>query len=732
MPRPEGPFERLLKQKPERDPAPIIIGGTVAFLAIVIVMVFVFSSVFGGDDDGGGGTVGGGNSGDCREIVDNVQGCLATIPTLPPGLAQASDFFEFESERDISVDVGFPLTDNSTDPSGLGFYTYDESRWQRVADATLVPAQDFAVNGCVETDLTGETGGLIGCGNFSSVPRNIAVLRVVAQAYQVFASVPHGAAMHPDAAAVQVITPRDFTPASDGTLQGTATNVERDGGVLLMPTVIGSSADTSAVVNDILADESLRAQHVTAIAGSVTNGNLDGINLEYSSIDVDLAPEFTSFIVALANSLHGSDKRLMLTLPPPTNQRLAYEWEKLGEAVDFIQVLPIADPIAYWDNMPSALSRITTDYRVNPRKVFLIASPFSIEGQGDAARPMGYLQAMALASTAAVREPTNPEELKPGTEVKLVAKNLDEGEGASPMTWNTDALTVSFALGGTDRRRIFVENSYSVAFKLELVQAYGLGGVAISDGSAQSDVANVWPTVNDFVRSATVNLRRPNNQMLLPTWQAPEGGNIGTGTGTNTTWVAPSGGQYHVVLGVSDGDRRFGQEILIEVRAGESPSPTVIETFAPESDTPTPPPGTVTETPIPGTVLVQVGIVAEGDDDDPLYSNEEIVSPGSTITYLVTIDNDSDSPVTVTGLSDDTYPDMVCLGTGDANIVGTVLGADDGDGGDLDGGTDEAQCIFTVTAGEPGQPITNTVTGAVEDDFGTSDTDRDSATITVQ
>jgi hypothetical protein len=321
------------------------------------------------------------------------------------------------------------------------------------------------------------------------------------------------------------------------------------------------------------------------------------------------------------------------------------------ELVDFIQVLPIADPIAYWDNMPNALSRITED--VNPRKVFLIASPFSIEGQGDAARPMGYLQAMALASTAAVREPTNPDELKPGADVKLVAKNLDQGEGASPLQWNSDALTVSFALGGTDRRRIFVENSYSVAFKLELVQAYGLGGVAISDGSSQSDVANVWPTVNDFVRSATVTLRRPNDNMLLPVWQAPEGGNIGAGSGTSATWVAPSGGQYHIVLVVSDGDRRFGQEILIEVKQGESPSPTVIKRSRRNQNTD--PNGQASEQRRPcRRVHVEVGKVAEAMTPITNYNNSRR-SRRLEVTYLITIDNGSDAPVTVTSLIDDLY-----------------------------------------------------------------------------
>src|SRR3990170_1142158 len=52
VPRPEGPFDRLLRRRPERDPAPLIIGGTIAFLALIIALVFVFSSLLGGDEGG--------------------------------------------------------------------------------------------------------------------------------------------------------------------------------------------------------------------------------------------------------------------------------------------------------------------------------------------------------------------------------------------------------------------------------------------------------------------------------------------------------------------------------------------------------------------------------------------------------------------------------------------------------------------------------------------------------
>ena len=76
MPRPEGPFERLLRQRPQRDPAPIIIGGTIAFLALVIVAVFVFSSVLGGGGSSSGSTNNnsGGNQGGCADIAAGVKG----------------------------------------------------------------------------------------------------------------------------------------------------------------------------------------------------------------------------------------------------------------------------------------------------------------------------------------------------------------------------------------------------------------------------------------------------------------------------------------------------------------------------------------------------------------------------------------------------------------------------------------------------------------------------------
>jgi hypothetical protein len=238
--------------------------------------------------------------------------------------------------------------------------------------------------------------------------------------------------------------------------------------------------------------------------------------------------------------------------------------------------------------MPSAVSQIVEN--VDASKVMLVISPYSIEGVGDVTRPIGYLQAMVMAAEAAVREPANPDDIKPGATVKLVAKNLDQAEGASALRWDEDAAAVRFDVGGTEHRRIVIENAFSVSFKLEIVQAYHLGGLAVSDASAQSDVANVWPAINELIRSATVSLVRPNETSLLPVWQAPDGGDFGAGAGTTATWVAPKQGPHNLLLVVSDGERRFARKTVIDVKKGVETSPTPLITFAPPTPVPTPTP----------------------------------------------------------------------------------------------------------------------------------------------
>jgi hypothetical protein len=220
--------------------------------------------------------------------------------------------------------------------------------------------------------------------------------------------------------------------------------------------------------------------------------------------------------------------------------------------------------------------------------------------------------------------------------------------------------------------------------------------------------------------------------MLQASWQAPDGGDLQAEAGaTQAVWIPRTEGEQRVVLVVSDGERRFAQDVRLQVGEGEeTPTPSPLATFAPSgSATPTP-----TGSPS-GAFRVDVGKRADGDDEDGIYSNGEIVSPGSDVTYVVTIDNDADVPVTVISLIDDTYDDIVCETGNGGDVVGAVLAPDDGDAeagpGSFDQGADEIQCTFVVPApDDSGVTVTDVVRVTVEDDDGASASDFDDATIT--
>lgn len=717
-PRPDGPFDRLLRTGRERDPAPLIIGGTVAFLAVVIFVVLVFSSLLGrgSGSAGGGGGGGGGETDGTLRAGQGVSVKFGQIPSLPPGLESVSEYVLFKVDKNNVAPVSgieVPLRQDLKETKGLGFYTFFDSRWQRVADVKAIEGRHAK-------------------GEFTVVPENVAVLRVKGQTYQVAGSLPSGGSLHPDAR-VNILNPRDYTPAADGSVPGKATSVAASGDVQLMPTIVGSGRDSAAVVNKILADKSLREQHIQGILKLAGGSDIKGIDLEYSSVDGELESEFTDFIAALADKLHNEQKRLSLTLPPPSNQRQAYNWKALGQAADIIKILPIANPEGYWETMPGAISQVVGD--VDPAKIMLVVSPFSVEGSGSSSRPIGFLHALVLAAEATVREPQNPNDIKPGATVKLVANNLDEGEGASPIRWDDSTATLSFALGGTERKRIFIENSFSVTFKLEIVQAYGLGGVALSDASAQSDVADVWPIVNGLVDSATVTLRRPNDSNLLPIWQAPDGGDLGAGAGTSATWVPKKAGPHNLILVVSDGGRRFGRKIPLEVKEAPEPSASPLVTFPPDTATPRPI-GSATPTPSPEfTLKLQVGKRVDANGDG-VYSNDEQAS-GSQVTYRVVIDNDSNVPVKITSVVDDTYPGITCKEdtngdhVPDTDVLGRTLQPDDGDGSLVDEfGPDAVVCFFDEPAPTlPSQVIKDTVTVVIKDSEGNKGADSDDAKV---
>jgi hypothetical protein len=437
----------------------------------------------------------------------------------------------------------------------LAFYTYQEGRWLRLREAVVLTAEVFQREGCRPGEGV-EQGSLLACGEFLPLPANLAVLAGrPPQPLKVAVALPSGGSLRQEAQEMaSIVSPRDYQPRPDGTLSGRATSLKLRPGQELIPLVVG---DDERTLRAILADPQVRRAHAAALASLVEKERLAGIALEYSAVPSELAVAFQELVREAAERIHGVGGKLVVSLPAPAPSPTV-DWRAVGEAADIIWVLPVTDPLSYRSLMPRALEYATK--QVSPKKLFLVVSPFSVQRGRNEVKVLGYEEAMALALQVQV-EPKGP--YQPGDAVQLRAVNL-VGRG---LVWSDDAAAVTFALGGEQGDIIFVENRFSVGFKLEMAIAYGLAGVVVADASEQADAADIWPAIRDTVEGGMPRLLRPNGDALIPTWQAPAG-ELSRRRGATTQWIAPREGTFQVELIVSDGQARFGRRLVLTVGPG--------------------------------------------------------------------------------------------------------------------------------------------------------------------
>jgi len=574
FPREEGPFDRLVRSRFERDPAPLIIGGTIIFLAILILILFLPPlSLLGGDGDGG-------PSGP-TEVGCGITATRADeVPDLPEGLVHLSPLYELNvpsgAEEEGCRLTTISLDAPTQDPSNLAFYTYRDGTWVRLAAATL--ANDGAA---AEVEL-------------EEIPDNLVVLRLAAATYLALGSLPSGTSVDPAAEGLlSIVSPVDYAPDADGSIVGTATGLATDEGFDVFPTIAALEGDAASAVNAILDDSGLTTSHIEGIVSLTESGDFQGIDIDYRQVDARVSSKFSQFIADLAQELHKTGRKLSITLPMPsvrdgTIDTGAYDWEQLGKSADYVKILSESDQSLYRNRMFQVLRHATGI--VEPGKIFLVVSPFSHEKSNEGVQALSFLQAMGIANVmTVVPGPEDSLDILGGRQVVITGDNIHRGTGGSGIKWNDETATVTFSYRTDDETRtVWVENVFSVGFKLELVQAFRLGGIAIEDVSEGSGGADIWPAVDSLVRGGLAHLEKPNADNLRPEWTASGGEIEAPGTGGAATWIPPDeGGTYEVSLIVSDGVTRVGRRLTLEVQATVTPTPEPTPTPE-ETETPTP------------------------------------------------------------------------------------------------------------------------------------------------
>lgn len=490
----------------------------------------------------------------------------------PDGYELVSRVFQYNQKKgtitpgtDIRIQI--PLAAATQDNANLGFYRYveDSKAWEPIAAAVLDP-QGKQVAGVLK-----------------EAPPLIAVMRRMSPVGRVIAYIDHNAQLHPEAAArATIVHTLDFRPASDGALLGDLSAIKLDPRIQHIPVVSASVADKGNILVDaILSDPRSRSNHVQQIVKKVNDTKVPGIDIAYLDLRADQRASFSLFVAELGDQLRKQGKTLSLTLPAPikvpAQERIdegAYDWSELGKSADILQMAPFRDQSTYRKDMPEVLQFLAT--KVPSNKIILTVTPFATEKAAEGVRRLSVTEAMGIATKLSIRG--QGQRLETSTNVEVVGVNIDKKDNLTGIVWDPVTACVAFTYKSNGARTVWIENFFSVGFKLEFIPRFSLGGVAVEDASDNINLGNIWPAIVPFVTGGQPILLQPNSNDLIPKWTPSKGTIEGGPLGPkgSVTWVTPpEPGTYKVTLQLSDGVSLFESEVTANVQPRErTPGPS--------------------------------------------------------------------------------------------------------------------------------------------------------------
>lgn len=525
-----------------------------AAAALLIAGIFLFRACVGG--------------GGCTASYCPSGQSIAT----PDGYERVTRIYDFNTSKGRTpgtqpLNVTLPLDKETTNAADLSFFRYvpETKGWEPLSPALL---DGQAVTGVVGPGTT-----------------TIAVMRRLSAGGRVVAYVPNNGVLHPEAAnRATVVHTIDLRPASDGTLVGeltplATTKAKTDGSVAHYPVIMGSKADKQflPIITSILGNATSRSNHAQQITKYVAEHSLAGIDIAYFDLTVNERTSFALFILELGQALKAQSKALTVTMPSPirTAERVdedGYDWTEIGKSADFIKIWPLQDQSTFRKDMPVILDQLVAE--VPAGKLVLTVSPFSHVKSKDTVEQITYTAAMVRAARISISTSLPDGKLTTGTNVEIVAANIDKTKGRTGISWTPETATVTYTYEELGGHTVWIENAFSTGFKLEFAARYKLGGVAVENATADTNLANIWPAMVPFITTGQPLLLQPNPKDLVPQWKVSKGTASGGERGV-MTWSTPTEpGTYTVTLTLSDGVALFENEAEYTVQAKERATPT--------------------------------------------------------------------------------------------------------------------------------------------------------------
>jgi spore germination protein len=244
------------------------------------------------------------------------------------------------------------------------------------------------------------------------------------------------------------------------------------------------SGFSSAVAAAVLGDPTARKNAVEQIWKACQLFGLAGIDIDIENVPPSQRENYTAFVRELAERLKPEGYAVSLSVPAKTGDDAhsawtgAYDYAALGQYADRVAVMAYdehtpgfaAGPIASigWTERVAAYAAS----QIEPKKVLLGIAAYGYDWVAGTtvARALSVPQAEALAARTGAK-----------------------------IEWDAEAQVPCFTyLDHGTQRIVYYENAASTATKLNLVQRYGLGGIAIWRLGLESP--SLWPVIQEKLR----------------------------------------------------------------------------------------------------------------------------------------------------------------------------------------------------------------------------------------
>ena len=358
----------------------------------------------------------------------------------------------------------------------------------------------------------------------------IAVLRRLSAAGHVVAYLEHNDVLHPDAVnQITMLHTNDFRPGAMARSPANSPPSFPAGNYEFYPSFPPAvRTGDVGIVRALLATRARAPRHVSEIVKPVTELSLHGIDIAY----MDLPADQRTVVHALHRRTRPGPPRtgqeaLTLTLPAPDRDRRpaidegAYDWAETREARRHPpDGAPTATRAPTGSKCPPSSS--TSTARVDPAKLVITVTPYRHrEVRRTDLRAMTDRRSDGHRRHASSSTPPTVERSSQATTSSRWHEHRQGQRDLRGVQWSPEVAHVySSPTSSMANRTIWIENVFSIGFKLEYIPQFELGGVAIEDASDDLYLGNIWPALIPFISSGTAGAccsRIPND--LAPVWR---------------------------------------------------------------------------------------------------------------------------------------------------------------------------------------------------------------------